>query len=399
MKRIKVCLVAGARPNFIKIAPLIKSFNLYNSRNFEVFKNLYPHNHPYIKTDDNFFPDIFFETTLIHTGQHYDKNMSETFFRELEIPEPEVNFGVGGKRDLIQIAEMLLKFEGYFSKNNFQLVILVGDVNSTLASSIAASRFDIPVAHVEAGLRSFDRKMPEEINRIVTDSISDYFFISEKSGIENLLDEGKRENFLFFCGNVMIDSLIENLDKIRDNDFYKNLELEEKNFVILTLHRPSNVDSEKKFKEIISAIVDSNIPYPVIYPIHPRSKKNILKFKMESYFKDKFEKGRISLIEPIGYHEFLNLLNYSKFVLSDSGGIQEETSFLNIPCITLRENTERPVTIELGTNFLGGTNYSRIKSIIKKVLEGNFKNSSAIPLWDGRSGKRIVKHIAEIFGS
>ncbi len=398
MKKLKILLVAGARPNFVKIAPIIRAFDLYNSGDFEVFKGLYDPLRSYLKTDDSFFPEIFFETTLIHTGQHYDKNLSETFFKELNIFEPDLNFGVGGKSDLIQISKILEKFDDYFKNNEFDMVLLVGDVNSTLASSIAASRFGIPISHVEAGLRSFDRSMPEEINRIVTDAISDYFFISEESGVKNLIREGKDEKKLFFCGNVMIDSLIENFNRIKGNNFYKKFGLKKGKYVVLTLHRPSNVDFEERFKEIISSILDSKIPYPIIYPAHPRSRKNILRFNMSSLFEKKIIDGKIFLIEPLGYLEFLNLLMFSNFVLSDSGGIQEESTFLKVPCITLRDNTERPVTVEKGTNMLAGTEYKKIKKAIGEVLKSSDKSTPTIPLWDGRSAKRIVKHLAEILG-
>ncbi len=233
---------------------------------------------------------------------------------------------------------------------------------------------------------------------MVTDSISDLFFISEISGYENLVKEGKNVSRLFFCGNVMIDSLLSNFEKIKKGNFFNKINLKKKGYVVLTLHRPSNVDNGKRFREILRGILDSKIPYPIIYPIHPRSRKNINKFGLEKFFSGKVENGKIFLLDPLGYIDFLNLVYFSRFVLSDSGGIQEETSFLNIPCITLRENTERPVTIESGTNILAGTNYEGIKRAIAGVLKNPKKMSNPIPLWDGKSSFRIVKHLAEFFG-
>ncbi len=402
MKEIKLALVAGARPNFIKIAPIIKALKKYNFLEKNFFKNLYPFDSfrdiKLVPLRDFYFPEIKFNYTLIHTGQHYDENMSGTFFKLLDIPKPHVNFGVGGKSDLTQISLMLENFESFFERNSFDLVLLVGDVNSTLAASISASRFNLKIAHVEAGLRSFDKGMPEEINRVVTDSISDLFFISEISGYENLVKEGKNVSRLFFCGNVMIDSLLSNFEKIKKGNFFNKINLKKKGYVVLTLHRPSNVDNGKRFREILRGILDSKIPYPIIYPIHPRSRKNINKFGLEKFFSGKVENGKIFLLDPLGYIDFLNLVYFSRFVLSDSGGIQEETSFLNIPCITLRENTERPVTIESGTNILAGTNYEGIKRAIAGVLKNPKKMSNPIPLWDGKSSFRIVKHLAEFFG-
>ncbi|HEC93015.1 MAG TPA: UDP-N-acetylglucosamine 2-epimerase (non-hydrolyzing) [Candidatus Atribacteria bacterium] len=358
-----IFLVAGARPNFMKIAPICRELKRQNLP----FK-------------------------IIHTGQHYDYNMSEAFFKDLEIPEPDYYLGAGSGTHAQQTAKIMIEFEKVCLEKKPDIVIVVGDVNSTLACSITAKKLGVKVAHVEAGLRSRDMSMPEEINRIVTDSISDYFFVTEKSGYENLLKEGKPEERIFFVGNVMIDNLCFQLEKI--NNFKKNfvtatLKSQLKNYLFLTLHRPSNVDNKKTLSEIFDVLNKVSKKIPIIFPIHPRTKKQIDKFEIKIA-------SSIYMIEPLSFSESLFLWKDAKAVLTDSGGLQEETTALGVPCLTLRENTERPITIEVGTNVLIGRDYALIEKYIYEVLQGNFKKGQVPEKWDGKVSHRIVKILREI---
>lgn len=359
MKRI--LNVVGARPNFMKIAPIQRAMQKYSA-------------------------DI--EPLLVHTGQHYDERMSKFFFEDLQLPQPDIYLGVGSGSHAEQTAKIMMDFEKVCLKYKPDLVIVVGDVNSTVACSLVASKLWIPVAHVEAGLRSFDRKMPEEINRIVTDSLSEYLFITEKSGIENLKKEGTDPAKIHFVGNVMIDSLAYFLDKANGSSILQQLELEAQGYALVTLHRPSNVDDPENFLKIISAFEEIQRHVPIIFPIHPRTEKNIKQFGMEEKVKSL---KNLRLLSPVGYLDFMQLTKKCKFVMTDSGGIQEETTFLGIPCITLRENTERPITVEIGTNEIVGTDTQKIISLSEKLFSGNWKEGKVPELWDGHAAERIVE--------
>lgn len=358
-KTIKILNVVGARPNFMKIAPLIHE----------------------MKKSNKLVP------LLVHTGQHYDKNMSDSFFVDLNIPDPDYHLGVGGGSQAEQTAKIMIEFEKVCIKELPDLVLVVGDVNSTIAAALVAKKLGIKVAHVEAGLRSFDRTMPEEINRIITDSISDFLFITEQSGMDNLEKEGIPKEKVFFVGNVMIDCLINNLEKIKSLETSKKMGLKDKEFGIVTLHRPSNVDNSGALESILKSIEKIQESTPLIWPIHPRTKNNIEKFGLKQKV-DNFK--NVKLTEPLGYLEFISLVINSKMVLTDSGGIQEETTFLGVPCITLRENTERPVTVTSGTNILVGTNKEKLFNAINTIQKINKKNATP-PLWDGKASERIVR--------
>lgn len=366
----KVILVAGARPNFIKIAPLMHEF--------ERHKHL-------------------FNTLLVHTGQHYDFEMSEKFFKDLNIPKPNYFLNVGSASHATQTAKIMVAFEKVLLKVTPNLVVVVGDVNSTLACAIVASKLNIRIAHVEAGLRSFDRTMPEEINRIVTDSLSDYLFVSEESGLMNLKAEGVNSKKVYFVGNIMIDTLLSKMNIITKSNILNSLpmrdktnKLELKTYAVLTLHRPANVDSNESLTKIYNILKTISQKTKIIYPIHPRTKKMIKKHN----FLKKFELlSNLVMVKPLGYIDFIKLTKDSKFVLTDSGGIQEETTFLKVPCLTMRDNTERPVTIEKGTNCLVGRNKSRIIRHVDYILNNSYKRSQIPKLWDGKTAKRIVRII------
>lgn len=349
---MKIISVVGARPNFMKIAPIIREMNKYN--------------------------DI--TSILVHTGQHYDKNMSESFFKDLNIPYPDYNLGIGSGSHAEQTAKIMIEFEKVCIKEKPDIVIVVGDVNSTIACALVAKKMNIKVAHVEAGLRSFDWDMPEEINRILTDRISDYLFVTEQSAIDNLKKEGFDDSKIFFVGNVMIDSLLDNIDK--KTDIVKRLNLKSKDYCVITLHRPSNVDNKEKLEYILDIL--NNIPFRIVWPIHPRTLKNIESFGLKE------ETKNFLLLDPLGYLDFITLISECKFVLTDSGGIQEETTYLGIPCITMRENTERPSTITLGTNKL----LIKKEDILNAIKNLN-KNHSIPPLWDGKTAERIIKILRE----
>ena len=352
---MKITLIAGARPNFMKIAPII---------------------HAIKRTEANI------HYRLVHTGQHYDKNMSETFFEQLNIPKPDVNLDCHGGTQAEQAASIMLAFEKDLQKNPTDIVMVVGDVTSTMACSIVAKKLNIKVAHVEAGIRSRDLTMPEEINRMLTDSITDYFFTTSTLAGENLLKEGHKEEQIHFVGNVMIDTLRANESRFQQPPIWKELNLKEKEYLVMTMHRPANVDEEKKLKEFIQSIDDNTNGLPIIFPIHPRTKAILDKAGILM--------KHIHLVEPLGYLEFNYLVKYAKGVLTDSGGITEETTVMNVPCITLRDNTERPETIEQGTNELIGTDPKKIKPALEKLLAGNWKQGQIPEKWDGKAAERIV---------
>ena len=354
---MKIISVVGTRPNFVKIASLVKEFSKH--------------------------PDI--TNILVHTGQHYDEKMSDSFFRELEIPEPDINLGIGSGSHAEQTGRIMIEFEKVLLNEKPDLVLVVGDVNSTLACALTSVKLGIKVAHIEAGLRSFDREMPEEINRILTDQVSDYLFTTEKDAEKNLLNEGIAKSKIFFVGNLMIDTLL--IHKERASNLKKP---DSNDYAILTLHRPSNVDDKETLSNILEIIREIQSQIKIIWPMHPRTRNNLEGFNLKEKLK---EMKNVSISDPLTYLEFMNAVMNSKFVLTDSGGIQEETTVLNIPCITLRDNTERPVTIEQGTNYLAGSNKNSILEIIQKVLNGKAKQYRGIESWDGKAAGRIVSAI------
>jgi UDP-N-acetylglucosamine 2-epimerase (non-hydrolysing) len=347
----------------MKIAPLMKEFYKYRNR---------------------------FMVKLVHTGQHYDFRMSEIFFDHLNIPKPDIFLNVGSGSHAVQTAKIIEAFEKVVIKEKPDLVVVVGDVNSTLACSLVSTKLNVKVAHVEAGLRSFDRTMPEEINRIVTDSLSDYLFVSEPSGLVNLKKEGVDKKKVFFVGNVMIDTLLSHKQAVNRSNILKDLSLEPKTYCALTLHRPSNVDSRQALGEIFEILNSIPKEIKIVYPIHPRTKKMIEKNHLIKTFKSL---ENLIMLEPLGYIDFVRLVKDSRFVLTDSGGIQEETMVLNVPCITMRENTERPITIKEGTNVLAGRDKRRIVKMVNDILKGRWKKGHAPKLWDGKTSIRIVKII------
>ena len=363
-KKIKITLIAGARPNFMKIAPIIKAFDLY--------------------------PDQI-EYRLVHTGQHYDHKMSDTFFTELGIPEPAVNLGCGGGSQAEQTAAIMIAFEKDLINNPTNLVIVVGDVTSTMACSIVAKKLNTKVAHVEAGIRSFDLTMPEEINRMVTDVLADYFFTTTELANENLKKAGISVDRIFLVGNVMIDTLLSNKYCFKKPPFFDQYNLKKEEYLVLTLHRPANVDEVTNLQSLITEIINNSGNLPVIFPIHPRTLK---------VFRDtNIDTPNLKLVEPMGYLEFNYLVENCKAVITDSGGITEETTVMGIPCMTLRDNTERPETITIGTNELIGTNPSVIKPALNKLLSGNWKEGSIPTLWDGQSAKRIASSIINLWSN
>lgn len=362
--KLRIMNVVGARPNFIKIAPLMNEYKKYTK----------------------------IQPLLVHTGQHYDYEMSEVFFQNLKIPSPDIYLNVGNGSHASQTAKIMTAFEKVVIKEQPDLIVVVGDVNSTLACSLVASKLNIKIAHVEAGLRSFDREMPEEINRIVTDSLSDYLFVSEGSGLKNLKKEGINSNKVHFVGNIMIDTLIGNMNIIDQSDILKELNLIKNEYSVLTLHRPSNVDSKEPLLEVLDILNAISEKIKIVYPIHPRPKKMIKVYNLLN----KFERLKnLIFIEPLGYIDFIRLVKNSHFVLTDSGGIQEETTILKVPCLTMRENTERPVTIEKGTNYLVGRDKNKIIKCINKFMKGKSKSEVTPEMWDGSTAKRIVKILEE----
>jgi len=365
---MKIILVCGARPNFVKIAPLLRAIEKHNAQKLGAI------NPP-----------------LVHTGQHYDYQMSQVFFQDLELPEPDIYLGIGGGTHAEQTGKILTEIENVLLKEKPMLVVVVGDVNSTLAAALASVKLNIPVAHVEAGLRSFDRSMPEEINRLLTDAISDYLFTPSRDGDQNLLNEGIPKEKIFFVGNVMVDSLLYCKPKAEKSNILQTLDIKEKGYALLTLHRPANVDDSQKLAGILQSLKDVSEQIPLVFPAHPRTKINIEKFGLGTLIKE----SHISLIEPVGYIDFLALQMYAKFVLTDSGGIQEETTVFGVPCLTLRDSTERPVTITQGTNTLISST-AGIKPAALEILNGAARKGSLPELWDGKAAERILEVIAKI---
>ena len=363
-QKMKIACVVGARPNFMKIAPILEAMK------------------PYPKL----------QPLLVHTGQHYDYEMSGVFFEDLNIPEPDVYLGVGSGSHAVQTAKIMIEFEKVVLEHKPDMVLVVGDVNSTLACAIVAAKLHISVAHVEAGIRSFDRAMPEEINRILTDAVSDYLLPPSKHGCENLRREGIPEEKIFFVGDVMIDTLLKHKDKAAATPILNELGLQKGNYVLMTMHRPHNVDFRENLINILSAVQAIQNKIRIVFPMHPRTRNSIKEFKLSDKM---FNMKNLMITEPVGYLRFLNLMMHAKFVITDSGGIQEETTVLNIPCLTLRENTERPETIDEGTNILVGNNTQRIIEESFKILEGQGKTGSYPDLWDGRASERIVETLTQ----
>jgi UDP-N-acetylglucosamine 2-epimerase (non-hydrolysing) len=326
------------------------------------------------------------EPILVHTGQHYDEKLSKIFFEDLRLPEPDFYLDVGSGSHARQTGAIMIELEKIVMDLKPVLVVVVGDVNSTMAAALVASKLHIPIAHVESGLRSFDCTMPEEINRIVTDALADFLFVTEESGRQNLLKEGISSESIYFVGNVMIDSLLNNLPQAKKSSIITQINLDHQPYALLTLHRPSNVDDQETFDSILTALEQIEQKIPIIFPIHPRSRKMLEQF----HFGDRIEHMKnFKLIDPLGYLDFLYLMEYAKFVLTDSGGIQEETTVLGIPCLTLRKNTERPVTVELGTNVIVGMDTNKIVEESLKILSGQSKKGRIPPLWDGKASHRI----------
>lgn len=357
---IKIMNVVGARPNFMKIGPIVRAMKKYNN----------------------------LQNILVHTGQHYDERMSKLFFNDLQMPQPDIYLDVGSASHAVQTARIMVEFEQVLLQEKPDLVVVVGDVNSTVACSLVAVKLGIKVAHVEAGLRSFDRNMPEEINRLLTDAISDFLFVTEQSGLDNLKREGVPDEKVHFVGHVMIDSLIHFSEKAEESAIMDELNLDHQDYALITLHRPSNVDSKENFLNLLDAFQEIEKNIKIIFPIHPRSRKMIDSFGLH----DKISAMKnLKLMEPLGYLDFMKLMHHAKLLLTDSGGIQEETTYLGIPCITMRENTERPVTVDIGTNILVGSDTELIKMEAKNILDGNGKKGQIPQLWDGKAAERIVE--------
>jgi UDP-N-acetylglucosamine 2-epimerase (non-hydrolysing) len=364
-KKLKILGVVGARPNFMKIAPLMKALRQEPGA---------------------------FDFTLVHTGQHYDRQMNDVFFAELGIPPPDVHLGVGSASHAEQTAKVMIAIEKLLQEKQPHLVIVVGDVNSTLAASLVASKLHICIAHVEAGLRSFDRRMPEEINRIVTDSLSDILFTTSPLADKNLMAEGAHPSKIFLVGNIMIDTLIHYLELAAEKDTPGGLGLEPGGYGLITLHRPSNVDEQPVLEGIVKSLVRISRRLPLVFPVHPRTLKQLKSFELLEHLE---AAQGMKLIEPLGYLDFLCLTRSAKLVFTDSGGLQEETTYLKVPCLTLRENTERPETVEQGTNLLVGSDPELIYNEAVKILDGRGKSGGELEFWDGEVARRIVAVLHE----
>jgi UDP-N-acetylglucosamine 2-epimerase (non-hydrolysing) len=356
-----ITLIVGARPNFMKVAPIIREIQNTKAISY----------------------------ALVHTGQHYDGKLSHQFFTELGLPKPDINLEVGSGSQAEQTGRIMIAFEAYLQEHPTDLVLVVGDVNSTMAATLVAKKKHIKVAHLEAGIRSKDLTMPEEINRIVTDSICDYYFTTSTLATENLLKEGISNNNIWFVGNTMIDTLMYHKEQFLQNNYFKELGLETGAYLVLTLHRPSNVDDLESIINIFKVIEEESKGLPVVFPMHPRTKKSL----GENY---SFPKNFI-LLEPEGYLNFMNLVAHGKGVITDSGGIQEETTLLGIPCLTLRENTERPETIFVGTNTLVGTNPEKLRIALIDLLQNAFVAKGVPEKWDGKTAKRIVNQLTALW--
>ena len=383
-----ITLIAGARPNFMKIAPLIKAIQEWNELTNE---------------------RSLIQYRLVHTGQHYDKNMSDTFFEELGIPAPDVNLGCGGGTQAEQTAAIMVAFEKELMAHPTDVVLVVGDVTSTMACSIVAKKLNTKVCHVEAGIRSWDLTMPEEINRMVTDSLADYMFTTSEVANRNLLRQGatlmsermnettneRSQQCVWFVGNVMIDTLMANRARFRKPSVWDELGLKEKEYIVMTMHRPGNVDEESHLKAMMEQIITNVHGLPIIFPIHPRTAlrlKELMSEGVNELMNERF--SNLHIVEPMGYLEFNYLVERAKAVVTDSGGITEETTVMGVPCITLRDNTERPETCTVGTNELIGTDPKAIKPALDKLFAGEWKKGAIPELWDGHTAARIVEILA-----
>ena len=360
-----ITIIAGARPNFMKIAPILEALGKHNDT----------HN------------NIFYR--LIHTGQHYDKNMSDSFFEQLGIPHPDANLECGGGTQAEQTASIMIRFEKELIDHPTDVVLVVGDVTSTLACSIVAKKLKISVVHVEAGIRSFDLSMPEEINRMVTDTISDHYFTTSETANQNLRNIGATNNQIHFVGNTMIDTLLKHESNFKIPLIWEIAKLIPNSYFLVTLHRPANVDDSEKLNALISRIITEANGLPIIFPVHPRTAKNLTN--------NKFQSNQLFLIDPLPYLEFNYLVKFAKAVITDSGGITEETTVMQVPCITLRDNTERPETIDIGTNELIGTNPDNLIPVMRRLFTNEWKKGKIPPLWDGKTGERIVDKLNQLY--
>ena len=372
---MKVILVAGARPNFMKIAPLMRAISKHNasSRGTPI------------------------KPVLIHTGQHYDYEMSQVFFQNLELTQPDIHLDIGSGTHAEQTGKVMIGFEEVLLREKPDLVVVVGDVNSTLAAALAAVKLHIPVAHIEAGLRSYDRTMPEEINRLLTDAISDYLFTPSPDANENLEREGIPPKKIFLVGDVMVDSLLHCKPIAEQSQILGQLGLSENNYALLTLHRPSNVDNRESLSKIMEALGEISRRIPIVFPAHPRTQKRLKEFDLLNHLP--IANNQLCITEPLGYIDFLKLEMNTRFVMTDSGGIQEETTVLDIPCLTLRNTTERPITIIQGTNILVGNDTQRIIEEAFRIIDGNGKRGSCPELWDGKAAERIVNILSGVEGA
>jgi UDP-N-acetylglucosamine 2-epimerase (non-hydrolysing) len=363
----KVIHIVGARPNFMKVAPIHKAIAARTS----------------------------LQQLVMHTGQHYDAKMSDVFFADLGLSPPEIHLGIGSGSHAEQTAKMMVEMEKTFLKEKPDLVSVVGDVNSTVAAALVTSKLAIPLSHVEAGLRSHERHQPEEINRVVTDRLSDLLLTPSRDADANLLKEGIDPKRIHLVGNVMIDSLLASKEKADQLPTLKNMGLQPKDYVVATLHRPSNVDNPKLLAGLLGVLMDVANRLPVVFPVHPRTRKMISEQGLDSRLA---RTPGLKLVDPMGYLEFLSLTSQAKLVMTDSGGLQEETTALNVPCLTMREQTERPITVEVGSNEVVGTDPARIGEAAERVLAGNAKKGRVPELWDGRTGERIADLYARVLG-
>lgn len=362
---MRITLIAGARPNFMKIAPIIEAIEKYNTANGNITYR------------------------LVHTGQHYDKNMSDSFFEQLGIPHPDANLEGGGGTQAQQTANIMVRFEKELIENPADVVLVVGDVTSTLACSVVAKKLCIQVVHVEAGIRSNDLTMPEEINRMVTDAISDHYFTTSEVANSNLRKAGVADARIHFVGNTMIDTLLKQETNFSQPSVWNEKELEKGNYFVITLHRPANVDGEQKLKTLLETIIEGSRGIPIIFSVHPRTAKNLQNLGINA--------PNLVMVEPMPYLEFNYLVKFAKAVITDSGGITEETTVMGVPCITLRNNTERPETVEIGTNELIGTNPANLLPAFQLLFDGKWKKGAVPPLWDGKTADRIIAVLTNLY--
>lgn len=364
---MRIACIVGARPNFMKIAPILRAMKSHDS----------------------------LESVLIHTGQHYDAQLSDVFFEELGIKRPEISLNIGsgshGKQtgEIIGAIETVL-VEAAENGKPFHRMLVVGDVNSTMAATIAATKLLIPVAHVEAGLRSFDRTMPEEINRLLTDSVCDMMLVSEPAGVKHLKAEGHKDENIHLVGNVMIDTLLNRVVQAKESDILTRLELKPKSYGVVTLHRPANVDDPKILEQLLQVLIDISTDMPLVFPVHPRTQSRLESFGLDKKLAD----SGVRTLGPAGYLDFLCLTSQAKVIVTDSGGLQEESTALDVPCLTLRPNTERPITVDEGTSVLVGSDADKLKEYLQQVMSGTYKKGKCPELWDGKAAERIASILA-----